>query len=318
MASLPEVSVVMPTRNRSQALRQALASIYQQEGNFEVIVIDDASEDDTVEMVRREFPDVHLVENSEPQGVVIRRNQGAEMATAPIMLSIDDDAEFKSPTGLRDAVAALDHPRVGAVAFPIQNIVAGNPRPLQLMPPTSNDIWCTAHFIGAGYAMWRKLFLHLGGYDTSIYYGEEEILCRRLISAGYVVRAVSMEPIHHYPGSGLWSESDRSYLGYRNRLISTTLTTPTYALPAGWLHTAGRTLYGMAKAGSHLSRSKKILKSFGQGIVDSWKCRGRRTPMHRGSYRAYLRLRRHWMIPLSQVEPSLGPMALGPANELRS
>src|SRR5690606_1389426 len=117
----------------------------------------------------------------------------------------------------------------------------------------------------------------------------EEILCRRVISAGYVVRAMNVTPVNHYPHSGNWRENDRSYLGCRNRLISTTLTTPAHAVPFGWLHTTARTAYALAKSRGQMTPSKKIVHSWMTGIVDSWKYRKRRTPMHRGSYGAYLR-----------------------------
>ena len=64
-ATRPLVSVIIPSRNRAAMLREALGSVFSQEGvgdifEMEVIVIDDASSDETPEVVRQ-FPRVRYL-----------------------------------------------------------------------------------------------------------------------------------------------------------------------------------------------------------------------------------------------------------------
>ena len=83
----PEVSVVIPTRNRRQLLRFALASVLEQRGvRLEVIVVDEASTDGTAAMIRSMAdPRLRLVRNDEPLGKSAARNRGiTERASAAV------------------------------------------------------------------------------------------------------------------------------------------------------------------------------------------------------------------------------------------
>src|SRR5438067_925806 len=65
-----EVSIIIVNWNTVDLLRQCLRSVYleTQPINFEVIVVDNASSDDSVAMVRREFCEVKLIVNIENRG----------------------------------------------------------------------------------------------------------------------------------------------------------------------------------------------------------------------------------------------------------
>jgi glycosyltransferase involved in cell wall biosynthesis len=90
---MPEVSVVVPTRDRRRLLRLALFSVLRQRGvDIEVIVVDDASTDDSAEMVsgladRR----VRLIRQSASHGVSTTRNRGIEEAGGDWIAFLDDD-----------------------------------------------------------------------------------------------------------------------------------------------------------------------------------------------------------------------------------
>jgi glycosyltransferase involved in cell wall biosynthesis len=90
----PEVTVVVPTHDREALLRQTLGSILGQRGvDFEVIVVDDGSSDDTAAAVAGlGDPRVRLVRHGRPLGVAAARNRGiAEAAGAWLAFCDDDD-----------------------------------------------------------------------------------------------------------------------------------------------------------------------------------------------------------------------------------
>lgn len=89
----PEISVVIPTRNRRRLLSLALASVLdQRDVRLEVIVVDEASTDDIAAMVRSiADPRVHLVRHDVPLGKSVARNRGVAEATGEWIAFLDDD-----------------------------------------------------------------------------------------------------------------------------------------------------------------------------------------------------------------------------------
>lgn len=90
---MPDVSVVIPTRNRRDFLRLALFSVLRQrEVDLEVIVVDDASTDDTAQIAGGTAdPRVRLLRQASPGGVSAARNRGIEEAKGAWVAFLDDD-----------------------------------------------------------------------------------------------------------------------------------------------------------------------------------------------------------------------------------
>jgi glycosyltransferase involved in cell wall biosynthesis len=92
-SDLPEVSVVIPTRNRRRLVSLALASVLdQREVRLEAIVIDEASTDDTTAMISSiADPRVRLVRHQAPLGKAAARNRGIAEAKGEWVAFLDDD-----------------------------------------------------------------------------------------------------------------------------------------------------------------------------------------------------------------------------------
>ena len=129
MASDVEVSVVIPTYNRSALMRNAVSSVLSQDfaGPFEIVIIDNNSQDDTAGVARAlvdEHPGrVHYVLERE-QGNAHARNRGVQTARAGIIAFIDDDVIVESDwlTTLFQALAAHeDFSFVGGPVLPQWN-----------------------------------------------------------------------------------------------------------------------------------------------------------------------------------------------------
>jgi len=102
-SAAPEVTVVIPTRNRRQLLSRALASVLAQEDvAIEVIVVDDASADGTLERINGlDDERVRLLRNETPRGPAAARNQAIDLARAPWLGFLDDD-DLWAPRKLRE------------------------------------------------------------------------------------------------------------------------------------------------------------------------------------------------------------------------
>lgn len=97
-----QISVVIPTYNHSQYLRRCLDSLFQQNypvHKYEVIVINDASEDDTQEVLdryRKKNPNLHVIMNLENRGAYYSRNRGIDVAKGNIVVFTDSDCILPS------------------------------------------------------------------------------------------------------------------------------------------------------------------------------------------------------------------------------
>ena len=88
-----DVTIIIVNWNTEKCLRDCLESLYFQTAgvDFEVIVIDNASSDNSTDMVNNEFPGVVLIQNSENKGFAAANNQGIAIAKGRYILLINSD-----------------------------------------------------------------------------------------------------------------------------------------------------------------------------------------------------------------------------------
>ncbi|MDW7680798.1 MAG: glycosyltransferase, partial [bacterium] len=88
-----EISIVIVNYNVKELLQQAITSIIQAGKNFEyeIFVVDNASTDDSAEMVRDKFPAVRLIENEDNLGFAAANNQALKLARGKFILLINPD-----------------------------------------------------------------------------------------------------------------------------------------------------------------------------------------------------------------------------------
>jgi glycosyltransferase involved in cell wall biosynthesis len=140
-AVVPEVTVVIPTRDRRELLLQTLRSVlWQRDVDFECIVVDDGSSDDTASAVEGlGDPRIRLVRHETSHGVSAARNRGIDEARGEWIAFLDDD-DLWAPDKLRLQLEAARRSRcawvyVGHVNVTRGlNIVGGNP------PPDSDEV----------------------------------------------------------------------------------------------------------------------------------------------------------------------------------
>jgi glycosyltransferase involved in cell wall biosynthesis len=109
MTQWPEVTVVLPTRNRAGFLAGALQSALGQDSvELEVIVIDDGSTDSTPEVLRGASDSrLWVIRNDTSRGVAAARNQALRQASGTWLAFLDDD-DLWAPRWLRTALDAAD------------------------------------------------------------------------------------------------------------------------------------------------------------------------------------------------------------------
>ncbi len=105
---IPEVSVIIPSYNRSLFTLEAIESALRQSGvNVELIVVDDGSTDDTCERIQKNYPQVRLFQELHKGGGAAR-NYGLNAANGKYIKFLDSD-DLLSPNSLSRQVAFLNN-----------------------------------------------------------------------------------------------------------------------------------------------------------------------------------------------------------------
>lgn len=115
------ISIVIPTRNRARLLGEALRAAQSQTWrDREIIVVDEASSDDTPAMLARDFPDVRVIRHDAPRGPAGARNAGIAAARGDWAFFWDDD-DLMHPGHLEALVQAQR-------AAPTDTLISGRVR----------------------------------------------------------------------------------------------------------------------------------------------------------------------------------------------
>ena len=218
------VSVVVPTRNRSRLLAVTLRGVLRQTGvDLEVIVVDEASTDDTPALLAGlGDPRVRTVRHETPRGVSTARNRGAAEAHGDWVAFTDDDdlwAPDKLARQLHAAQAAgRDWSYTGSV-----NIGEGfggvHGRP---PPPPEEVVAALPHYNaipggGSNVVVRREALRRAGPFDTRLRNTEDWELWIRLAKAGPPAWACS--PLLAYRVHGSNSSLDIAEILRGARLI---------------------------------------------------------------------------------------------------
>lgn len=169
---MPNVSVIIPTHNRRDFVREAIASVLAQTyQDFELIVVDDGSTDDTCEVVQ-EFPGVRYLAQ-ENRGVSAARNRGVLHSNGKMLAFLDSD-DLWQPRKLEMQVAFFTA-QPGARICQTEEIwlrkgVRVNPHNKHKKP--SGDIFARSLHLclvsPSAVMMRRELFERMGGFDESL------------------------------------------------------------------------------------------------------------------------------------------------------
>ncbi|HUK34252.1 MAG TPA: glycosyltransferase [Vicinamibacterales bacterium] len=206
MSRNPRVSFVIPVRNDAARLQTCLRSILrnpQAPNQVQVIVVDNASTDDSAAVARRLGAEVLTVESGR---VAELRNRGARYATGDVLAFVDADNEIAAGW-LYAALECLRMPQVGAVgamyqAPPDGTWVQRTYGHLRGGPRDQHD----ADWLGSGnMAVSRTAFELVDGFDTSLDTCEDVDFCHRLRARSLrVVSDSRLKSVHHGDPSTLW------------------------------------------------------------------------------------------------------------------
>lgn len=193
MTHLQDVTLVIVNYNSAAVIEKCLEPL---KGVTNVVIVDNASNDDSLERVRRLRPDSDIILNDTNLGYGCAVNQGFARVGTPYALLINPDAVL-TPESVNKLIAT-------AQAFPNTGIVAPllySPKrglELELKGPaektqsrTDNEPvgdFCSWFATGAVWLCDMAAWRDVGGFDENIFlYCEDLDLCRRLTDKGYTI-----------------------------------------------------------------------------------------------------------------------------------
>jgi len=228
-----DLSIIIVNYNVKEFLQNLLVSIQRSIKGIstEIIVVDNASDDGSVEIIREKFPHIKLIANQKNVGFGAANNQGLAVASGEYILLLNPDTIVQEDTFHKLIEFFRNEPNAGLVGCKILNSDGtlqlacrrGFPGPwtsfckvtgLSKLFPNSrifakynltyldeNDTYEVDAISGAFMMMRKELYEKIGGFDSQFFmYGEDLDLCYRAQTAGFRNYYFHDTQIIHYKG----------------------------------------------------------------------------------------------------------------------
>ena len=262
----PSVSIIIPHWNGIDVITECLESLQKTTyPNLEIIVVDNNSTDDSVNHIRRNFPNVIIFENRENEGYAGGCNRGSEIAKGEYLLFLNNDTIHES-NWIEPLVQLLEkNSQIAAVQPKILNYYqrnifdyaggAGGLLDILIFPfargrifteqeidsnqyNTKKEIFWSS---GTAFLVRKTLFEKTGKFDELFFAHMEEIdLCWRFHLLGFDVWSEPSSVVYHKNAVSLPMYTEKKYyLNHRNSLImlltNYSLPLSIYMLPIRWV-----------------------------------------------------------------------------------
>jgi GT2 family glycosyltransferase len=240
-------SLILVNYNGADILPDCLNSIdkFIPQHNCEIIIVDNASQDGSVELVANKFPHIKLIKLSENRGFGAGNNAGANIATGEFLLLLNTDTILTE--NILPHLMELMHnqPQIGIIGPKLLNAdgslqisfahtisiqgeyqtqklheAAKNPSQLQIIEQKYQHIQEVDVVVGAAFLIRSSLFHTLGGFDEKFFmYFEESDLCQRARNQGYKIIYTPEVSLIHLKGHSTQKTASPMAMEYRRSQI---------------------------------------------------------------------------------------------------
>lgn len=227
-----DVSIIIVAWNVRKFVQECLKSVYEHTKgiDFEVIYVDNASEDGSVEMVKGSFPDVRIIENNQNNGFIKANNQGIEISKGRYVLLLNSDTILLNNAIAKTVEFADNNPEAAVVGCRVLNPDQTLQRTCFMYPSVLNmflaatylyKVFPKSRFFGRERMTWcdfdepmevetvcgcyslvrREAIDQVGLMDEQYFvYGDDPDWCYRFKKAGWKVMFTPDGRIIHYGG----------------------------------------------------------------------------------------------------------------------
>ena len=256
---MPEIhfSIVIVTWNAAELLKKFLPSVAETEyHHFEIVIADNASDDETCDWIGSRFPDIKIVVFDRNYGYCGGNNRAVKYCNGDVIIFLNNDVKvdkhWLNPLNraFHNPALTIAQPKIKSYSKPDYFEYAGASGGFidwlgypycrgRLFDTVEKDeaqyddeteiFWAT----GAAFAVRKEFFIKSGGFDETFKFHMEEIdLCWRCHHSGGVVKVIPDSEVYHLGGGSLHTGSPRkTYYNFRNSLLMLTKNLDRYLLP---------------------------------------------------------------------------------------
>lgn len=207
------ITAILITHNSAASIARALGGVFNSSSVSSVIVVDNASTDATVDIIRTEFPATQLIINRENCGFGRAANQALECVSTDFTLLINPDVTIENDSIHTLLETCYQHPDTAIVAPLLQDAATIKDITFQLPFMRSKNL-PHAHatdmptlfrspFISGAAALWRMAHMReVGFFDPAFFlFYEDDDLCYRITRAGHTMLICAAAPAQHQSGT---------------------------------------------------------------------------------------------------------------------
>ncbi|GBO52264.1 glycosyl transferase, family 2 [Pseudanabaena sp. lw0831] len=241
------VSIILVNFNGEDVLVDCLSSLerFIPKDKCEIILVDNNSQDNSVNLIESKFPRIKLIKLSQNLGFGAGNNVGAKEARGNFLFLLNTDTIVTSnflphlvelmvknsdvgvigtklifPDGHFQISFSPEIGIMGEIKAKKMHKNAKDKNGLNLMEQDFRDIKNVDIVVGAAFFIRTDLFNLLGGFDERFFmYFEESDLCQRVRNKGYKILYTPYEPIIHLRGHSVKKSSNKMSLEYRRSQI---------------------------------------------------------------------------------------------------
>lgn len=223
-----KVSIVIPNWNGKDKLEKNLPEVLKIENISEIIVVDDASTDGSVKLLRENFPQIILIEKEKNEGFSSTVNLGVKKALGELVFLLNTDA-IPEKDCIKKVLKYFENPKVFSVGFN----TGGNWSWAKWQEgyfwhymskeeiDTHETLW-----VSGGSGIFRKsIWDELGGFDENYnpFYEEDLDLGYRAVKRGFINFWIKDAIVEHYKDKGVisqnFSKNKIANIAQRNQLM---------------------------------------------------------------------------------------------------
>lgn len=220
------ISVIIVSWNTRELTLRCLQSVCRHfQGEFEIILVDNASSDDTLAAVKEQFPLVEIIANDRNRGYAQANNQAIHRVRGDLVLLLNSDCQITTAGSDQELTRYFSvHPEcgvAGALLFLPNGDLQTGKRVFNTAarvfltqicffdalrnkkPPSSSEAYETDYVDGAFLCARKELFQQVGLLDESFFmYAEDMEWCARVKARGWAIRVLpTLAVVHHHAQS---------------------------------------------------------------------------------------------------------------------